>query len=206
MNDADEYIPTRSSLLGRLKDLGDQESWRLFFDTYWKLIYRAAREAKLTEAEAEDVVQETVISVSKSIHRFDYDPQRGSFKTYLMRLTAWRIVDQRRKRLPVKHPAQAATGVAYQALEEWASPVPPELEALWNREWEQNLIEAALRRTKEKTDPKLYQVFDLYVNKNWPVSKVARDLRVTKARVYLAKHLVGKRLKKELEKLRKEPV
>lgn len=206
MNDADEYIPTRSSLLGRLKDLGDQESWRLFFDTYWKLIYRAAREAKLTEAEAEDVVQETVISVSKSIHRFDYDPQRGSFKTYLMRLTAWRIVDQRRKRLPVKHPALAATGVAHQALEEWASPVPPELEALWNREWEQNLIEAALRRTKEKTDPKLYQVFDLYVNKNWPVSKVARDLRVTKARVYLAKHLVGKRLKKELEKLRKEPV
>lgn len=206
MNDADEYIPTRSSLLGRLKNLGDQESWRVFFDTYWKLIYRTAREARLTEAEAEDVVQETVISVSKSIQRFDYDPERGSFKRYLMRLTAWRIVDQLRKRLPVEHRVEPEAEAARQALAEGGPPVPPELEALWNREWEQNLVEAALRRTKEKTDPKLYQVFDLYVNKNWPVSKVAKDLRVTKARVYLARHLVGKRLRGELERLRKEPV
>jgi len=33
----DEFIPTRSSLLSRLKRWDDQEGWRDFFDTYWKV-------------------------------------------------------------------------------------------------------------------------------------------------------------------------
>jgi hypothetical protein len=34
----DEIIPNRGSLLGRLKDWQDIESWREFFDLYRKLI------------------------------------------------------------------------------------------------------------------------------------------------------------------------
>jgi hypothetical protein len=46
------FIPTRSTLLSRLKDLGDDQSWRRFFDTYWKLIYvlREWPEAKVAKA------------------------------------------------------------------------------------------------------------------------------------------------------------
>src|SRR5438477_9156148 len=98
MNAEDELIPTRASLLGRLKDWKDEESWRVFFETYWKLIYNAARKAGLTDAEAQDVVQETVISVSKSIPTFDYDAEGGSFKSWLLLLTRWRITDQFRRR------------------------------------------------------------------------------------------------------------
>jgi len=35
----EEFLPTRWSLLSRLKDWDDQKSWRQFFDTYWRLIY-----------------------------------------------------------------------------------------------------------------------------------------------------------------------
>jgi hypothetical protein len=45
--DTKELIPTRQSLLGRLKDWADSESWRDFFDTYWKLIYGVARRVKV---------------------------------------------------------------------------------------------------------------------------------------------------------------
>ena len=54
---ADELIPTRWSLICRLKDWNDQVGWREFFDTYWKLIYSVAIKAGLTDAEAQDVVQ-----------------------------------------------------------------------------------------------------------------------------------------------------
>ena len=37
-NDPDELLPTRWTLIERLKNWDDQESWRQFFDTYWKLI------------------------------------------------------------------------------------------------------------------------------------------------------------------------
>jgi len=80
MNTADELVPTRQSLLSRLKDWNDQESWKVFFDTYWRLIYSAAMKAGLSDAEAQDVVQETVIGVLKKLPDFEYDPRKGSFK------------------------------------------------------------------------------------------------------------------------------
>ena len=62
-----DWLPTRTSLLRRLKQWEDQESWRDFFNTYWKLIYGAAVKAGLNDAEAQDVVQDTVITVAKKI-------------------------------------------------------------------------------------------------------------------------------------------
>ena len=66
----DELVPTRRSLIERLRDLDDQPSWREFFDTYWKLIYAAAIQAGLSAQEAEDVVQETVIGVARKMPDF----------------------------------------------------------------------------------------------------------------------------------------
>src|ERR1019366_6718401 len=92
----DELIPTRQSLLSRLKDWEDWASWQDFFHTYWKLIYKTAREAGLEANEAEEVVQETLISISKAIRSFEYDPEKGSFKAWLRRNTIWRIGDRLR--------------------------------------------------------------------------------------------------------------
>ena len=69
MNDSDS-IPTRLSLLARLKDREDQESWRDFYDTYWRLIRTTARRAGLTESESEDVVQEASLRALRYFHTF----------------------------------------------------------------------------------------------------------------------------------------
>src|ERR1700755_710589 len=93
-------IATRRSLVERLADWGDQLRWQEFFDTYSKLIYSAARKSGLTDVEAQEVVQETVITVAKKIDKLKYDPAIGSFKGWLLQITRWRIVDQFRKREP----------------------------------------------------------------------------------------------------------
>lgn len=38
MADPEELIPARDSLLSRLQDRDDHESWQDFFNTYWKLV------------------------------------------------------------------------------------------------------------------------------------------------------------------------
>src|SRR6266496_4953648 len=96
----DDLIPTRWSLIKRLKNWDDHESWREFFEIYWKLIYSAACKSGLHHQEAQDVVQAVVISVCKNIKPFKADPAAGSFKNWLMKLTSWRIHDQVRRRLP----------------------------------------------------------------------------------------------------------
>src|SRR6266478_1615518 len=93
-------LSTRRSLVDRLANWDDQRRWQEFFDTYWKLIYSAARQSGLTDTEAQEVVQETVITVAKNIDKLKYDPAIGSFKGWLLQITRWRIADQFRKREP----------------------------------------------------------------------------------------------------------
>src|SRR5215472_3086238 len=119
----EEFIPTRYTLLSRLQNWEDNESWKDFFDTYWRLIYSVARKSGLTEAEAQDVVQETVISVAKHIHKFRRDRKLGSFKGWLRNLTRWRIADQLRKRTRLA-PAPDRSDPGDPALLEFVSELP----------------------------------------------------------------------------------
>src|ERR1700761_4833643 len=67
---SDDSIQTRTTLLEKLKDWRDNPSWQEFFDTYWKLIYGFAIRSGLNAVEAQDVVQETMLSVAKHIPTF----------------------------------------------------------------------------------------------------------------------------------------
>ena len=99
MNDnPKDLIPTRVSLLQKLKEWDDQESWRRFFETYWKLLYAVAVRSGLNEPEAQDVVQETVIAVAKKMKNFRYDPAVDSFKGWLLYHTRKRIAMHFRRR------------------------------------------------------------------------------------------------------------
>ena len=55
-------LETRSSLINRLKATINGESWEVFFNTYWELIYSGARRAGLSEADSQDIVQETILT------------------------------------------------------------------------------------------------------------------------------------------------
>jgi len=202
------FIPTRHSLLSRLKNWDDQESWRVFFETYWRLIYGTALKAGLSDAESQDVVQETVISVMKSMPGFKYDSARGSFKGWLLRLTQWRIIDQLRKRQARIEPPVECTddNDDTNLIDNLMDPVTADSQAAWDEEWERNLVEAAIEKVKAKVDPKQYQIFDLYVVKCWPVLRLSRILGVNPATVYLTKHRISKLINEEVNRLRTKPI
>ncbi|MFN7140127.1 MAG: RNA polymerase sigma factor [Limisphaerales bacterium] len=203
----EKFIPTRESLLSRIKNWDDQESWREFFQIYRGLIFSTARKAGLTEAEAEDVVQETLISIAKTIKGFDYDPKRCLFKTWLRHLTRKRIADCYRKR------AREASLSASDPTSSSSTASPAELvpdlpgcalDEVWESEWKQQLLEAAVERLKKQIKPEQFQIFDLYVRREMPVKKVADLLGINVAQVYLAKHRASLLLKKEIKRLRTE--
>jgi RNA polymerase sigma-70 factor (ECF subfamily) len=197
-------IHTRKSLLSRLKDWGDEESWRTFFDTYWKLIYDVAMRSGLSDVESQDVVQETVISVAKKIPEFNYDPKVGSFKNWLRVLTRWRIMGQFRKRAKNQINISALECIKPGVpgfMERVSDPEGGRLEALWDEEWRKNILEMAQDRVKRKATPKDYQIFDLWVMKKSPARDVARSVGVNLAHVYVAKHRVMTMMKKEVQAL-----
>jgi len=200
MNSADELIPTDAKLLGRLRDSADQESWQIFFDTYWRLIYNRAINAGLTDPEAQDVVQETFISVAKAMPDFHYRREGGSFKSWLLNLTCWRITDELRKRMPTFEPPAGSTGTTA-TIERIPDPASLNGAARWDAEWQENAFDASVRTVRRTADGKQYQIFDCLVFKGWSVGKVSHDLKVTRVAIYLAKHRVSKLIKKEVMRL-----
>ena len=198
-------VATRRSLVDRLQNWEDRKHWQEFFDTYWKLIYSAARQSGLTETEAQEVVQETIITVAKKVGKLQYDPARGSFKGWLLHITRWRIADQFRKRRPGedKHRFSDDTRMTG-TIERLPDTEATDLDALWEREWRENLLAAAMQRVKKKVEAKQFQIFDCYVRKEWPAQKVATELGVSVGQVYLARHRVTVALKKEIKALEKQ--
>lgn len=215
--DATDLLPTRWSLLTRLKRADDQEGWQKFFDSYWRLIYGVARKTGLTDAEAQDAVQETVITVSKHIGEFRYDPARCSFKSWLLLIARQRISRQFAKRQgrPAPQsgamcvPAAAVQACSRRAVDDTArtstmnrvpDPAGPDLEAVWDQEWQKHALKVATERLKEQVKAEQYQIFDLYVLQGWSARDVAHTLQVGLGQVYLTKHRLSKLLKQELKR------
>jgi RNA polymerase sigma-70 factor (ECF subfamily) len=201
--------PTRQSLLRRLKNWEDQASWEQFFSTYRNLIYDSAVKAGLSESEAQDVVQETAVTVAKRIKDFEADPKRGSFRAWLLQTVTWRVGDQFRKRLrQLGEPAAleitpgqddgSQTSVAHRVPD----PASVDLNAIWEEGWRKSLAETALATLKSQVDPHKFQMFDLHVLRGQRARQVAERLGVKTSQVYLASYWVSRLLKKEIKRLR----
>jgi len=206
MDDTDmapeEFLPTRRSLLTRLKNWDDHEGWREFFETYWKLIYSVASKAGLNDAEAQDLVQETIHSVAKKMRHFHYDPAVGSFKAWLLLNVRSRIADHlRRRNCRIQTVAQSSASPDLALLENLPEPAANCFEVLWEKEWHQHLFAAALDRIKRKVSARQYQLFDLSVLQQVPLRKITGTLGVSFGQVYLAKHRVGRLVRNEVQRL-----
>jgi RNA polymerase sigma-70 factor (ECF subfamily) len=198
----DELLPTRHSLIERLRNLDDQASWRHFFDTYWKLIYGAAIKAGLSDQEAEDVVQETVIGVARKMPDFHYEPAVCSFKGWLMHVTRCRIADRFRRRRPQNIPlASPHPDTTTESSLNVRDPSVDVLEEIWDKEWRKNIVDVAMEHVRRRANPEHYQIFHLHAVKGLGVRDVAKLTGASLAKVYVTYHRIAKLVKAEVRRL-----
>lgn len=199
---ADSFLATRSSLLSRLKNASDAAAWQSFVDNYGRLIFQVCLRTGLQRQEAEEVVQETIAAVSQAMPKFTYDRSKGSFKGWLARVTRNHIADfltkksrdaARREEMPEEQ-LHAAAG---------AGPAD-DLGETWESEWRQHILDRALRRVQEVVSARNIQIFQLSAVQGWTTDEIAKSLSISRARVYLARHRVGRMVAREVESLRKE--
>ena len=119
---------------------------------HWRLIHRFALRAGLSEEQAREVVQDTVISVARNMAEFRYDPKSCTFKTWLLNVTKWQSWTSKE--------SAAETAITRSCRDQVA---PNRSAPSWKRsgdqEWRNQLLDAATRRVKELVTPKQYQMF-----------------------------------------------
>lgn len=195
-------VATRVSLLRRVCDWRDDASWQEFFNLYWKLIYTLALRAGLTECEAEEVVQATMVAISKKIHQFKPGSRNGSFRQWIYRQTQWKITDQFRHRIreqKARHSSPARDEMTATRTGTVAR-IPDQRNDLAHfvqEDWDQAVAEVVWARVKRTVKPKHFQVYDLHVVKKWPIREVARLLQVNVAQVYLIKSRISRLLRQQ---------
>jgi RNA polymerase sigma-70 factor (ECF subfamily) len=215
--DAEKSTVTSLSLLERLKDWSQQTAWREFDHDYAPLLRNVECKAGLSDAEAKDVAQQTLIVVAQKIGAFQHNGNRGAFRAWLFRQLRWRIVDQFRLRERTGGlPFSAVTGfsaehhddMGVQNLDDIPRAEMPPLaegvfEKLWDAEWKEHFWQCALALVKKKVTSRQFQLFDLHVLQGLSVSASAKA-GSTVAAVYTAKSRVGRKLKRELVKVMQE--
>ena len=189
---------TRPSLLGRLRNVEDRVAWMDFYTTYRSPILGFARRAGMSHADAEDITQETILNVAQRMPGFVYDAQKGSFRGWLKTLVARRVVDYfraRNRRLPADLSFQDQTDVV----------VPPDLEKLWDKEWDRYRLELALKRLQKRINPFHYQVFYSHTVCNWSAEEVCRTFGVKAGTMHVIEHRVRPMFEALMHELRNEP-
>ena len=187
-DDAASLVATRATLVEKLRDWKHDIAWEEFFNIYSPLIRRQALRAGLTETEAQDTVQETIFAVAKQIPAYRYEPKTHSFKEWLFRLSAWKIVDQFRLRPPTApmRPADDASPETA-AIEEIPDSHDDPAAAWSDKDWNETVLATAIQNTIQKVAPKDYQIFDLCVFKGWEPKKIAVVFQIPRAKVYLVR-------------------
>jgi RNA polymerase sigma factor (sigma-70 family) len=193
--------PTHESLIAGLKRWDNEESWRKFVNQYRPLLYSEAIKRGLSSVQADDVVQDTIIQVSKKMAGFKYDPAIDSFRGWLVYLTRKRIALEFRK-MARDDRRQSYVNESSVELETIPDPGAGGVEKIQEEEAHRFVLDTATARVKKQVSPKHFQMFDLYVVKERPATEVAQAFGVAVAQVYLAKHRISALMKHEIVSLK----
>jgi RNA polymerase sigma factor (sigma-70 family) len=195
-----EFPPTRASLLLRLRDPHDGAAWRQFVELYAPLVYGYARKQGLQDADAADLCQDVLGAVAGAVGRLEYDPRRGAFRNWLFTVVRRKLADWRRARR--SRLRGGSDPAPHEALEQ--TPAPADLEAAWQAEWERQVFTWACEQVRREVTESTWQAFWRTAFQGQPGKRVAADLGLSVAAVYLARSRVLARLK-DLVRSAQEP-
>ena len=170
----------------------------MLFRSYRRFIFRAALRKGLSQEDAEEVLQDTVLSVAKGLHNFTYTAAGSSFKGWLMTITSRKVVDKLRKQGRQVPTTDLDGAMVEKITDDGFGPA-------WELEWEDNLIQAATDQLRLAVAPRSFQIFDWTVRMGRSTRETAKAFGISVVLVRVTKFRVIHRFKKILHRLEKRP-
>ena len=189
------YMPeTRPSLIARLPDSDDTEAWNEFVEIYEPVVFQLARRGGLQHADAKELAQEVLLSVSQAVSRFDPDRSNGRFRSWLIRIARNNLINSLARRR--RHIQGSGDSRVARMLEQLPDAIH---ESAADIEFRRQLFQWAAQRIRRRVQDHTWQAFWLTSVENLPIEEVARKLAMTPGAVYIARSRVMARLRREVE-------
>ena len=193
---------TSPTLLMRLRDPGDDEAWESFYKRYAPLIVRFCLDSGCKHDLSLEVVQETLVYLTRRLATFSYDRHKGRFRSYLLSVVQGRITDAHRR---AQRTSQLFSDLASAGdLDHIRDSGVEDPGEAWDRRWDEMLLDLALGRVRLRVHPRTFRSFEMYVREGVDVKEVARELGVKPNAVHQHRNRVIELLKREYAFLEKE--
>ena len=185
-------VTTHVSLISRLADSQDIDAWREFHDRYAELLRVFARRRGLQASDCDDIVQEVLASLAKSLPGFEYDPGKGKFRSYLKTITLHAIF---------RKSSQKSGDGQLRNIDEAtrAASDDESVDSVWESEWRDYHLRQAMRVIAAEFNERDRAAFQLYAVEGRPVDEVVEQLGMSADAVYQAKSRILKRLSAVIE-------
>ena len=197
---ADDSPLTRASLLVQLRDGANHDAWQEFMKLYGPVVYGFARKRGLQDADAADLMQDVMRSVSTAIGRLDYDRSQGTFRGWLFTITRNKVfsfLSARRIR-----PQGSGDTTTNRLLA--AQPDTSDGADVWEMEYQRRLASLAMDRVKSEFQDTTWRAFWLTAVEGVAATEVSKQVGISPGAIYVAKSRVLARLKEEVETMRRQ--
>ncbi|MCP5540804.1 MAG: sigma-70 family RNA polymerase sigma factor [Akkermansiaceae bacterium] len=201
MTDEQTFPETRLTLLQRLPNAEDDGAWRSFVDLYGPVIFGYVLRRGCPRNDAGDLVQEVFAAVARSIRSFDYDPERGRFRSWLFTITQRRLI-ARSRRAAARPSIHAGDWTLERLAREPDASADPEEQ--WEHEYRRQLFYRAMPLLKKQLSEQTWRAFQGVVLDETDPAAVAEELGISLGAVYVAKSRVIARLREKIEQLERE--
>ena len=194
----EETPKTRPSLLVRIRDPQDDQAWTEFVGLYEPVVYRIARQRGFQDADARELTQDVLVAVASAIERWEPDPARGKFRTWLFRIArnlSINLLASRRRQ------TQGTGDTGFQALLEEQEAPQGEDSDLFDREYRRELFGRTAAQVRGQFREATWQAFWLTSVLGRGIGETAQELGMSVGAVYIARSRVMARLREKIEEL-----
>ncbi|MFO0839035.1 MAG: sigma-70 family RNA polymerase sigma factor [Phycisphaerae bacterium] len=202
--DVPSITQTSMTLLEQMRGVVNERAWHEFMRRYSPMILAFCKRLGLSDSDALDALQETVIAVSEDFRTMDapFDRSKGRFKSWLRGVARNKALSINRKSKPRRGfvaESNDEPGADLAALPDVAG--QDEIESLWEIEWRRNLLRLAMEQITGEFEPATVHAFILLVVDGWPVERVAAMMHRRPNAIYIAKHRILSRLREVVDEL-----
>ena len=187
-------LQTRATLLQKLRDPENESAWREFVELYTPLIYGFAQRQGLQHADAADVVQDSLRAIASAIKKFEYDPEKGTFRSWLYTVARSKLNSHFKRTL--KHPAGTGRTTVHQMIDQQPGSDEP---TDWELDYKRRRFVWATEKVRHEFGDTVWQAFWKTAVEDEAPTEVARTLDVNPGSVYVAKCRVINRLRAKIQ-------
>ncbi|MCM8527524.1 MAG: sigma-70 family RNA polymerase sigma factor [Lentisphaeraceae bacterium] len=190
MESQDNKLNTRATLLIRLRNKYDDESWEDFTNYYSKYVYAVLKGMGVAFDELDDMKQSIMLKLWKSLPDFEYNPEKGSFRSWLCTVIRRTVYNYFRSKKEISELKSEES-------------VNADIDKIAEKEWMLHIASLAWDNICNDFSDTVKETY-IRLSNGEKAEDIAEALNISRGSVYVYKERVQKALRKEVRRLDSE--